>query len=56
MLVFQFGNVFLKVSLIYIKENYSMSRTKVTLFYRWPYSFLDLSSPFAPLWYVNNHY
>ncbi|KDO82346.1 hypothetical protein CISIN_1g0205772mg, partial [Citrus sinensis] len=22
----------------------------------WPYAFLDLSSPFAPLWYVNNHY
>lgn len=22
---------------------------------RWPYPFLDLSSPYAPLWYVTSH-
>lgn len=27
-----------------------------TLSYRWPYPFLDLSSPYAPAWYVTCYY
>lgn len=50
--LFRFGKTVYPIFFLLLFNRYSSVHNLLTFSYRWPYPFLDLSSPYAPLWYV----
>jgi hypothetical protein len=50
--LFRFGKTVYPILFLFLSNRHNSVHNFLSFYYRWPYPFLDLSSPYAPLWYV----